>query len=29
MDVKSELKSARECIKQKQYKEAIKHCKVK
>ena len=28
MDVKSELKSARDCIKQKEYKSAIKHCKV-
>ncbi|XP_066915937.1 superkiller complex protein 3-like [Clytia hemisphaerica] len=27
MDIKSELKSARDCIKKKEYKEAVKHCK--
>lgn len=28
-EVKSELKSAREAIKKKEFKEALKHCKVK
>lgn len=27
-EVKTELKSAREAIKNKEYKEALKHCKV-
>lgn len=28
-EVKTELKSAREAIKKKDFKEALKHCKVK
>ena len=28
-EMKSALKNARECIKNKDYKEALKHCKVK
>lgn len=28
-EVKTELKSAREAIKKKEFKEALKHCKVK
>ena len=28
-EIKNRLKSARECIRSKDYKEALKHCKVR